>query len=856
VITVRYNTPNTTALGYIDWIEVNVPRELKFTGGQLMFADPVTAVSGGVTRFRLASVPSQITLWDVTRPVNVKRIEAQPEGDSLVFILPTDSLRRFVAWDNTSFNSVEFVDIIENQNLHGIQACEMLIVTHPDFLEQANRLANHHRTFDGMTVTVATNQQIYNEFSSGSPDISAIRDFARMLYSRPEGKDKLRYLLLFGDGSYDYKDYLPQNTNYVLAFQTNESQNLVFSTASDDFFGLLDINEGSDAYGRLDIGIGRFPVVSAEQAKAMVDKCIFYATGVPTNQGDWRNSICFIADDEDSNTHIRQVEDQVTPAIERDYPVYNISKIYMDAYTQVATPSGARYPEVNARINDIVQKGSLIINYTGHGGETGWAAESILTLNDINSWTNFNHMPVFVTATCEFSRFDDPGRVSAGEQVFLNPHGGGVALFTTTRLANAGNNVELTIDLYDTIFSITNGNKPRFGDIIAHAKNQNSGVALIRNFMLLGNPAMHLAFPTYNVFTSRINGKSPEQGIDTISAMSEVHVEGYVADGNGITAEFFNGIVNVKVFDKYKWMMTRGNDPTSYKRYFDTQENILYQGKATVTNGTFSFSFIVPRDIDFSFGNGKISYYAYTGSTDASGHDNTIVIGGSSDGNMSDQKGPQITLYMNDERFQNGGITGENPMLLAYLSDESGLNTVGNGIGHDLVATLDGNSASSIVLNDYYQADLDSYKTGKVMYYLQGLSEGPHTLTLKAWDVFNNSSEATIEFVVKKNQALRILSIKAYPNPFGEDLHLEFEHNLFNEALETTLDIFDLRGNLLGTYSPETIQSQGYYAGVLTWDGRNSFGAQLNDGIYLVRIRASNGKSSSEKTVRVVKVSN
>lgn len=856
VISFRYNTPNSTALGYIDYVEVNVPRRLEFTGGQMVFADPVTVISGAVTQFRMTSAVPSFTLWEVTNPVDVHEIVTVPDGDFQTFTMNTDSLRRFVAFDASAFNKVEFVEKVANQNLHGITSAEMLIVTHPDFLAQANRLADHHRIQDGMTVTVATNQQIYNEFSSGSPDVSAIRDFARMLYLKPDEGGKLRYLLLFGDGSYDYKDHLPVNTNYVLAFQTQESQNLIFSTASDDFFALFDPTEGNDASGKLDIGVGRFPVDNAEQAEDMVDKCIFYATGVPDNLGEWRNALCFIADDEDSNTHIRQVEDQLTPGIEEKHPIYNINKVYLDAYQQISTSGGARYPEVNSRINELVQNGVLIMNYTGHGGETGWATESILTLNDINSWTNFTHMPVFVTATCEFSRFDDPGRVSAGEQTFLNPSGGGVALFTTTRLANAGNNIELTIDLYDTIFSIVNGNFPRFGDIIAYAKNQNSSVSMIRNFMLLGDPALHLAYPRYNVVTTSINGHGMDAGADTITAMSDVEVEGMITDPSGNLVSSFNGIVAVKVYDKYKWMMTRGNDATSPKRYFDVQENVLYQGKATVKDGLFNFRFIVPRDIDFSYGKGKISYYAYSETVDAAGYSDSITIGGSNDGPITDLAGPAITLYMNDERFRNGGITGPNPMLLAYLSDESGLNTVGNGIGHDLVATLDGNSAGSIVLNEFYQADLDSYKSGKLLYNFSGLSAGKHTLTLKAWDVFNNSSEATIEFTVKENIALQVLNITAWPNPFTDEVKLSFEHNLFNDAIEVEMDIISLQGELIGTLSPETYYSNGYLAGTVTWDGRNRNGAEVNDGIYLLRIRATNGKTSAEKSIRVVKIRN
>ncbi len=855
-VSVTYNTPNNSALGYIDWIELNVPRKLIFTGGQMTFADPVTFGTGFVTDFKLQAVSDQVSVWDVSNPVTVSKVDVSLSGDQLHYVLPTDSLRRFVAWDNTSFNSVEFVEKVENQNLHSIASADLLIVTHPDFLEQANRLADFHRVHDGMTVVVAVNQQIYNEFSSGSPDISAIRDFARMLYTRPEGGHKLQYLLLFGDGSYDYRNILPlKNTNYLLAFETKESQNLVFSTASDDFYGLMDPNEGNDAFGKLDIGVGRFPVVSLEEAKTIVDKCIHYVSGTPENLGDWKNSLCFVADDEDSNTHIRQVEDQVTPVIQKNDVVYNISKVYLDAYTQIATPSGARYPEVNAKINQEIQNGVLLMNYTGHGGETGWATEAVLTLSDISSWTNYDRLSVFLTATCEFSRFDDPARVSAGEQVFLNPAGGAVALFTTTRLANAGNNVDLTIDFYDTIFRKTNGIYPRFGDVIAFAKNNNSTVGLIRNFMLIGDPAMQLAYPKYNVVTTRINGKDAIPGADTISAMSKVELEGMITDAAGAVVPTFNGNVEVKIYDKFRWLMTRGNDPGSFKRYFKVQDNVLYQGKATVTGGKFTISFIVPRDIDYSYGMGKISYYASNETTDATGYNDSIVIGGAYNGNVADTQGPDIRLYLNDERFVNGGITTDSPMLLAYLTDESGINTVGNGIGHDLVATIDDNSSSSVLLNDFYQADQDSYRTGRVTYDYSGLAEGPHTLKLKAWDVFNNSSEATVNFVVRKNMAISITQLSAFPNPFTRNISVSFEHNLFNSTVNATLDVFNMDGTWIATIGPQSFVSQGYAGGTIAWDGRNSQGATVPDGLYLLRVSAGTSSAASQKAIRVIKIS-
>jgi len=853
-ISFQYNGGGTT-IGWLDWVELNICRELKFTGGQMAFADPVSVSEGRVTSFQMQSSSPDVTIWDVTDPVNVKRVAAELQGTVSKFALPTDSIKQFVAWDNSQFHSVTFAEKVVNQDLHGIASADLLIVTHKDYLDQANRLADHHRIVDGMSVTVATNEQVYNEFSSGSPDIIAIRDFARMLYHRPEAGNKLHYLLLFGDGSFDFKDRVPANTNRVLTFQTKESLNSVYSYASDDFFGLLDTIEGYDGVGLIDIGIGRFPVNTPEQARVAVDKSIFYATNSEASLGDWRNKLCFVSDDGNGNTHFRQVENQICPLIEEIAPVYNVNKVYLDAFKQVSTPSGQRCPDANSAIKSNVENGVLVMNYTGHGGETGWADEGILSVREIDSWTNYNNMPVFMTATCEFSRYDDPVRVSAGEHVFLNPVGGGVALFTTTRLANAGTNIGLTLYFYDTLFARYNGEYPRFGDVIAHAKNKIGGndAALIRNFVLLGDPALRLAYPKFNVITTQINGKDVALAADTISAMEPVEIKGIIADESGNKLSGFTGIMDVKVFDKERNMLTLGSEPGDWPDNYTVQDNYIYQGRATVSNGDFTVNFIVPRDIDYSYGPGKISYYANDKLTDANGYCKQIVIGGSGN-ESSDNTGPQIELFMDNLNFKDGGITGDSPMLIANLHDENGINTISNAIGHDIVATIDGDNSSSVVLNSYYSAHLDSYKSGVVNYKFQQLSEGEHTLTLKVWDVFNNSSEATIHFVVSKNIQITITGMSAYPNPFRGEVNVSFEINLFDSPLKAHLEIFNINGALVSRTDPKTLLAQGYNAGVLTWDGRSASGEAVKPGVYLVSIRASNGKSETVKALRLVKL--
>ena len=843
-------TGTGTSVGWLDWVELNVPRDLKFTGGQMAFADPTSLNSGAVTEFQLRASSANVIVWDVTNPVLVKRVLSGLQGDISRFVLKTDTLRHFMAWDNTKFLTVKFTEKVINQDLHGIASTDMLIVTNKDFVEQANRLADHHRIFDGMRVTVATNEQIYNEFSSGTPDVSAIRDFARLLYQRPAVGNKLRYLLLFGDGSFDFKDRVPNNTNKVLTFQTKESLNLVYSYASDDFFGILDANEGSDAVGLIDVGTGRFPVNTVEEAKVAVDKCIFYATNSDSNLGDWRNKLCFVADNGNGNTHFRQVEKQICPLIESIAPVYNLDKIYIDAYVPVSTSSGQRCPEANAGITSNVQNGVLLINYTGHGGETSWAEEGILTMREIESWTNYSRMPVFMTATCEFSRYDDPTKpTSAGERVFLNPAGGGIALFTTTRLANAGTNIGLTLYFYDTLFSKFNGEYPRFGDVISYAKNKMGGsdASLVRNFVLLGDPALRLAYPEYSVITKQINGRDLNQVSDTIPAMEPVEIKGIVADGSGNRLSGFNGTVEVKIFDKVRTLKTLGSLPGDYPDTYKVQDNYIYQGKATVTNGEFTVSFVVPRDIDYSYGPGKISYYAHDGNIDANGFCKQLVIGGSGTENI-DSEGPQISVFLDDLNFRNGGITGKSPLLIATLSDVSGINTVGNGIGHDIVATIDGDNSSSIVMNSFYNAALDSYQSGVLNYRLSQLANGTHTLTIKAWDVFNNSTEVTITFEVQE------IVVNVFPNPFRDEVKVEFKTSLIVQPMEAHLEVFNINGSLMTKTVSQQFLQQGYKEGSLTWDGRRASGSTVPPGIYLIVLKLNDGKSETIKSSRLIKV--
>ncbi|HNV49625.1 MAG TPA: type IX secretion system sortase PorU [Bacteroidales bacterium] len=850
----KYNKPATNAVGWLDYIELNVTRENIFTGGQMAFRDVWSKDYEKVTEFQLRNVNSGVTIWEVTDRHNVTSIQAALSGNMMSFTLPTEeSVREFIAFDGTEYYDVQPVGPVANQNLHAISNIDYVIVTHPDFLPEALRLAGFHTSYSDLNTYVVTPDLIYNEFSSGSMDPTAIRDMMRMLYERGKTGKKPRYLLLFGDASYDPKERLSNNTNFIHTFQSVNSDHYVYSYATDDYFGFLDPNEGTGDNQMLDVGIGRFVVRTLQEAKMAVDKTIHYAT-FSENYGPWRNVVTFVADDENQNIHLKQAE-QLAVYVDTTYKNYNVDKIYIDAYFQESTTGGARYPSVNKAINTRIEKGTLIINYTGHGGELGWAHERILENADINSWKNYNKLAVFITATCEFARYDDPGRISAGEYVFLNPSGGGIALFTTSRLTYGSHNLSLIAGIYKYAFEQNVQEFYSMGDLLRIAKLESPDYLNDRKYILLGDPALKIAHPYYNIETTHINQRPINENNepDTLKALSTVTVSGRITDEFNNAVSDFNGVLNITVFDKETEVTTLGQDPGSYPKSFMLRKNTLFNGRTEVINGTFTFSFIVPKDIAYQYGFGKISYYADDGDNDASGFYDNIVVGGYDTTAKMDNKGPEIKLYMNDTTFVNGGITNENPILLALVFDESGINTVGNSIGHDITAILDGNSDNPFLLNDFYQADLRGFQSGRVRYPFYNLTPGKHEIKFKIWDVFNNSSESFIEFEVISQDNMVIEGVRNYPNPVTDYTYFVFNHNKADSELEITLDIFDLSGRNVVTLK-QFDTSTSFTINPIYWDGTNGNGMFLRKGIYIYRIIAKDnaGKIASGSNKLVI----
>jgi len=857
-VTITKTTPSP-AIGWLNYIEVNARRQLTMNGSQMIFRDMNSVDTGNVSQFVISNATSALQVWEVTDPLNVKLQQAIFSGTALDFTLTTDSLREFAAFNGQSFLTPKITGEVPNQDLHGMAQSDFIIVTNPLFLQQAKSLADLHRTQDSMTVSVATTEQVYNEFSSGAQDVSAIRDFVKMFYDRAADSTQLpKHLLLFGRGSYNLKATI-NNTNFVPAYESLNSAHPIYSYPSDDFYGMLDANEGAWDFTAdvLDIGIGRLPVKSVSEAEFVTNKIIKYtsvpgtietgnscSTDICYGLGDWINTVTLCADDEDGGTHLTQA-DQLATKIDNNYKNYNIDKIYFDAYQQVSTPGGQRYSNATAAFIRRMDRGSLIVNYTGHGGPLGWAHERFLENYHINSWTNQCKLPFFFTATCDFSLWDDPARTSSGELTLLNPNGGTIGLMSTTRVVFSGENSILNNYFYDHTFApLSDGKMPRLGDLHMLTKNDMAASAINhRNFSLLGDPALRLNYPDYAVATTDINGAPVDTLLpDTTRALSQVTVKGEVRDKSGNLLTNFNGIIYPTVYDKAANITTLSNDAGSPALTFLLQKNILFKGKASVTNGKFSFSYIVPKDIAYNYDYGRISYYAHNGYQDASGYFEDFIIGGTDTTAPLDAMGPDIKLFMNDDKFIFGGITNDDPKIFAVVSDENGINTAGTSIGHDITAVLDGNNAQPIVLNDYYESDMNSYKKGSVRYPLANLSEGNHSLAVKVWDVYNNSSSSYTEFVVSASAQLALKHVLNYPNPFTTKTSFYFEHNKCCTNMDVQVQVFTVSGKLVKTIH-QLVNLEGFRSDPIDWDGTDDYGDRIGRGVYIyrLRVRASSG---------------
>ena len=850
-VTYTYSQQGIGTRGYLNYFSFQYKKSLRLYGNQTSFR-AIESLSASSANFVVNSVSANARIWDISNPLEAKNQQFNLNGGQATFGTETSSLKEFIVWQGADFPSPQFVGTIPNQNLRARTASNLLIISHPDFIVEAERLAAFRRTNDGLSAQVVNVFQIYNEFSSGRQDISAIRDFVRHLYLK--NPNTLQYVLLFGAASFDYKDRMSNNTNFVPIYESRESLHPIYSYSSDDYFGFLEDNEGEwiETFNNittfdhtLDVGVGRLPTRTVQEARDVVDKIISYQNR-KENLGSWRKSVVFLADDGDANQHQADSE-RLGNKVEDNYPNYNVEKIYLDAFPQISSGGNERSPACKEAFTKAVERGALIINYTGHGGEVGWMQEEVFRKPDMQDWQNGNHLPLMVTATCEFGRYDDPTIVSGAEEAILLANKGAIALVTTTRPVFSSTNFILNNVFYDYVFTPINGQMPRLGDVMRLTKNGSLSGSINRNFSLLGDPSMRLAYPQGNIVITSI---SPT---DTLKAMSKIRIEGEVQDEGGAFIGDFNGVLEATVFDKLATRITLGTQFSSQMN-FSTRDIRLFNGRASVKNGRFAFEFVVPRNINYAFGNGKISLYAADMSKkiDAGTGKNDIIVGGTNPNAVADNTPPRIKLFMNDTTFLSGGLVNQSPILLAHLFDENGISISSAGIGQDITAYLNDSTNNVRILNNFYTADLDTYQSGKVIFPFRNLPNGNYTLTFKAWDTFNNSAEEKIDFVVASSAQLALRNVFNYPNPFSQKTTFSFEHNRFGEELVFELEIFNMQGERMFAQSTILEKADALERTFNLDLGLN--GTKFADGVYIYRLslRSSDGQTASTSNKLVV----
>ena len=852
LMTLEPGTDDSNA--WVDYMTYQLRQNLVAGVGQFAMNGLPVNQSGDIVssaEYRLSgTTPDEV--WDVTDRLETKRVPWSVENDQAVWRLATEEVpQRFVAFRWSAAKRPIPLGPVSNSNAHGVGEVDYVIVTVPGLSEAADSLASLHAS-RGLRVAVVPQRDIFDAFSSGVADPTAIKMFMMMLQDRSDQSmgalDAPKYLLLMGDASYENRNLSP-NGNILVGFYSEESLSTVYSYISDDYFTLVAEGQGAGVSDQLQFGVGRIPAPNLASAMGVVGKVAAYM-GVEEEEtdvtscldpngtsiyGPWRNRVLFVTDDQDGNNQdghrYMETSEEFSNLIRANHAEYDVVKVYPDAYVQTNTPGGERYEDAAAEIARRVNEGALIVNYIGHGGERGWAHERILNMETIEGWTNLRRMPLFMTATCELFRHDDPDVYSAGEAILFNPRGGGVALLTTTRTVYSAGNAQVNRAFFDIVFD--ESERRCLGDIYRATKNSEVITADLnaRNFSLMGDPALELAYPRERVFFTEVP--------DTLRSLDEVLVRGYVGDAFGDTLSSFNGVVVPTVFDKLATVSTLDNDQDDGPFTYEVFQNILHKGLATVTNGTFEFRFIVPRDLNYAFGHGRISGYALSAETDAHGFTEDFVIGGTSDNPISDDAGPEISLYMNDTLFKEGDTVHEDPWLYAHIFDESGINTSGNGIGHDAKAVLDGDAGRPYVLNEYFVSDLDTYQRGSIRFPFQDLSEGRHDLELKVWDVVNNSASATTHFVVASSLEVALEEVLAYPNPTVDLVTFRMTGNQACKQAKVALEVFDLAGKKVHSQEFEG-EVLGFRDDVMTWDLKQAGGAHVPHGVYVFRVTWEN----------------
>lgn len=856
----------------LDFLELNYTRKLEIDESFLDFRGSTSLSS----EFVISNPSSRnLSVWKIGDAGQTTVQMNGTAGNKEYRVKVDRASDRYVAVDvDATFPKPEVVGEIANQNLHAIDSIVDMVIIVPQsgkLTAQAERLAEAHSRLDGMKVLVVRADQIYNEFSSGTPDATAYRRFLKMLYDRAETPDAApRYLLLFGDGAWDnrmlstaWKQENPED--YLLCYESDDSFSDVSCYVMEDYFGLLDDGEGvSLKTEKVDLGVGRFPVKTEAEAKNLVDKTLNYMEN--SQAGSWKNTIVILGDDGDDNLHMKSAE-TVAEDIEKNNPEYDLRRIYWDAFPVETSTTGHSYPEVHNRIEEQMDEGALIMNYTGHAATYAFSHEFVLMLDDFKNFTS-TKVPLWVTAACDVMPFDTRTE-NVGETTILNPSAGAVAFYGTTRTVYANDN--LYMNRYFSRYVLgrdENGRRYRLGDAVRMSKvslldpKGDMGSDNTQNklhYVLLGDPALMIGAAEYRLVLDSINGVSvSSEAMPSLSAGSLTRVSGHVEDISGTRVPSFSGTVTAQVYDSEQEVTCYNNASASSAFKFNTRDKVLFSGTDSIRSGNFTMTFPVPLDINYSDGTGRMVFYGV--STDrrqeANGYSEDFLVGGTGSDLLTDTIGPEVQVWLNEISEPEGARLNPTPMFKAALKDLSGINTTGNGIGHDLELIIDDSPTTTYNLNSYYVNEFGDYQQGSVTYMLPQLSAGTHTMKFRAWDAMNNCTTREYTFKVDPDLKPQISRIYATQNPARTTTNFVFCYDRPGETCSFTIEVMDFAGRKLWQHTEQGVSGEGIYT--VPWNLTAGGGARLGTGVYFYRavVTSSDGVESDSGTNKIIILGN
>ncbi len=781
--------------------------------------------------------------------------------------ISTDTPRNMTSLTYSGIPAPEYVHNITNQDLHAHTATDMVIIipTSQKLRTQAQRIADLHTQRDSMRVRIVPADELYNEFSSGTPDANAYRRYLKMLYDRATtDADLPKHLLLFGDGFWDNRLLTSDTRSYsaddlLLCYESEESFSEIYCYVDDGYYALLDDGEGGDPArtDKLDLAVGRIPVHTAEDAKTITDKTINYANNA--DAGAWQNIVAVLGDDGNNNSHLVDANNAAN-LINSLYPGYQTKKIMWDAYQRVTSATGNTYPDCTREIKQLQSNGALVIDYSGHGSAISISHERVLILQDFQEFTN-THTPLWITASCDIMPFD-MAEDCIGVEALLNKKGGAMAFFGTTRTVYQSYNAYLNRAYMKHVLNVVDGKRVSIGEAQRLAKNEmiESGQDRTSNklrYSLLGDPALCLNTPTQRAVVDSINGKPADGTSDiTVHAGSIVRVKGHIELG-GQRDSTFTGMMAATVRDSEETVICRGQAEDSETPYtYLDRPNVLFNGSDSVRSGVFDFSFAVPMDINYSDGQGLMNIYAVNNSHTAEAHGacDAFSIGGTEIAG-NDSIGPSIYCYLNSPSFTNGGDVNTTPYFVAQVTDKDGINAAGTGIGHDLELVIDDEMGKTYVLNDHFTFDFGSYTSGTTYYSIPALTPGRHSLRFRAWDILNNPSTAQLSFNVVSGLRPTLYNVSCTQNPATTSTTFIISHDRTGSSMDVELDILDVSGRLLWQYNASGVSNDGAFT--IDWNLTTDGGQRLQTGVYLYRVRvACDGSSMASKAKKLIILDN